>query len=56
MILLMTMESGGRTLLSYVWILQSGVSLVGTILNTISLYIFYRERHLLWSSVNAMIW
>ena len=41
--------------LSSVWKLDSFFGFVGIILNGYLLYIFYKERHSLLTSVNAMI-
>ena len=38
------------------WKINSGLGIVGTVLNSFVLYIFYIERHSMVTSVNAMIW
>ena len=37
------------------WLMQSVMGLVGTFLNSFHLFIFYKERKSLWTSVNAML-
>ena len=40
--------------LSFYWMAQSGVGIAGTILNTFVLWIFYKERQSLNTSINTM--
>ena len=40
--------------LSYFWIIQSGVGVAGTVLNSFVLWIFYKERQGLNTSINTM--
>ena len=42
--------------LSYYWLLQSFIGLIGTILNSFVLNIFVKEKRSLATSVNFMIW
>ena len=44
-----------RRRLAPLWLLQSGVGLVGAGLNTFILFIFYQERTSLLPSVNTML-
>ena len=44
-----------RRRLAPLWLLQSGVALVGAGLNTFILFIFYQERTSLLPSVNTML-
>ena len=48
-------KQGSHYNLSSFWIFQSGVGVLGTILNTLIIIMFHKERHLLTSSVNTMI-
>ena len=41
--------------LYYLWPLLSAFGMVGTVLNSYVLFVFYSERHSLVTSVNAMI-
>ena len=47
--------SRGRHKFSHLWLVQSGVGIVGTLLNGIVLQFFYKEGKSLISSVNAML-
>ena len=40
--------------LSYLWLAQSGVGVVGTVLNSFVLWIFWKERQSLNTSINTM--
>ena len=40
---------------SHLWLVQSGVGIIGMLMNGVVLQFFYRERKSLISSVNAML-
>ena len=41
---------------TYLWPIQSGIGVIGTVFNGLLLYVFIQERESLTTSVNVLIW
>ena len=45
----------GKAKFSHLWLVQSGVGIIGMLMNGVVLHFFYNQRKSLVSSVNAML-